>query len=806
MAGVIEDHKNIVVLGLTQNGKSSFVNSILKYTQAENSEAPVIGNGSTSQTKDTKKYSTKINIRRYNVRRKGQRTDLTHNSEGSRVVITYDNEGGVASRKYEPLTFKESFDPETGERLLITQEFQQNIRRLQAGLVPDTPEPSGCFVKLNMYDTPGLSDSGGIKDLEKDFMKQGYTEAEAKEAATKCTRNLIDEKHKLSILNEVNKMEVLHGVCIVVRDGKNFGQELKELKSLVEPFRSISPNLNFYMIHTRVTNITMFQAKTLNRIRMSEEFFKLRATHFFVNNEPDLGDDEHEGDPLSQYFANRVLSDFLFELTEAPGVKVGTLQYQKADTMLEEAVASSLRIYTSYLESTNRGLRDKVQELQAKKQPHTRKSELYDKEIEDLRLKRSAIDTKDRVLVGEDAYDITVGFFRSAHTVTFSILTNTPIRHVEYTPENHQNILWDRTSDLEGIGGFKSNPKLTVFNGEIKARVTAFSYRSDLEEDKIASIASQMNSISELKDRQKKQIDGFQRQMDKFKSKIAENQIRLHDATVLTKRVLSHELSAEEISNLGSIQLQLRHTNSLYCVAKSYQFGHLIPRELVPHIKDHKAPSLTNLHQYAEFHYQMRKIVARTLRLIKTQAVANQAIEVELHIVYDVLEKQLNDAPQDSMTGSLEHIMKNLLHGVRVASNKATRKEIELLSDYESRLHKLLEAIEIKLEEWAEETTETLLECFEQVCNLKEHIEETIKELRLLQEDWYTKLRFHEESFDAAQQTIKLLDKESYSLEAFTVLRLAFEDTHRNPEASDPFIKLAQSIAYANQISEAHCP
>ncbi|KAF3186158.1 hypothetical protein TWF788_003622 [Orbilia oligospora] len=521
MAEITPDHKNIVVLGLTQNGKSSFVNSILRYAQLENSEAPIIGNGSTSQTKDIRKYSTKINIRRYSVRRNGQRTDLTHNSEGSRVVITYDNEGGVASQKYEPLTFKESFDQETGERLLITQEFQQNIRRLQAGLVPDIPEPSGCFVKLNMYDTPGLSDSAGIKDLERDFIKQGYREIEAKEAATKCTRNLIDEKHKLSIINAVNKMQVLHGVCIVVRDGKNFGQELKELKSLVEPFRSISPNLNFYMIHTRVTNITMFQAKTLNRIRMSEEFFKLRATHFFVNNEPDLGDDEHEGDPLSQHFANRVLSDFLFELAEAPGVKVGTLQYQKADRILEEVVASSLRIYSSYLESTNRSLREKIQELQIKKRPYIQKSELYDKELEELRLKRSSIDTRERVLVGEDGYDITVGFFRSAHTVTFSILTDTPIRHVEYSPTNHHDIRWDKES--EGIGGFKSNPKLTVYNGEFKARVTAFSYKSDLEEDKISSIASQMNSISELRDRQSKEIKRFQQRIDEAKSEIREN-------------------------------------------------------------------------------------------------------------------------------------------------------------------------------------------------------------------------------------------------------------------------------------------
>ncbi|KAF3176087.1 hypothetical protein TWF225_008785 [Orbilia oligospora] len=800
MAEITPDHKNIVVLGLTQNGKSSFVNSILRYAQLENTEAPIIGNGSTSQTKDIRKYSTKINIRRYSVRRNGQRTDLTHNSEGSRVVITYDNEGRVASQKYEPLTFKESFGPETGERLLITQEFQQNIRRLQAGLVPDIPEPSGCFVKLNMYDTPGLSDSGGIKDLERDFMKQGYTEIEAKEAATKCTRNLIDEKNKLSIINTVNKMQVLHGVCIVVRDGKNFGQELKELKSLVEPFRSISSNLNFYIIHTRVTNITMFQAKTLNRIRMAEEFFKLRATHFFVNNEPDLGDDEHEGDPLSQHFANRVLSDFLFELAEAPGVKVGTLQYQKADRILEEVVASSLRIYSSYLESTNRSLREKIQELQIKQRPCIQKSELYDKELEELRLKRSSIDTRERVLVGEDGYDISVGFFRSAHTVTFSILTDTPIRHVEYNPTNHQDIRWDTES--EGIGGFKSSPKLTVYNGEFKARVTAFSYRSDLEEDKIASIVSQMNSISELRDRQSKEIERFQHQVDRAKSKIGENVLRLHDAETLKTRVLSHQLSEEEISDLSSIRIQLRHTNSLYCVAKSYRFDHLIPKKLIPNIVNHDSHSPRNLHQHAEFHYQMRKIVVRSLKLIKHQAVTYQTIEAQLQTVCGILEKRLNDdSLEEGMMSSLNRIMKSLQRGV--VSNTTTGKEAEFLSNYKSRIHELLQAVEARLEHWTEETSGALIEVFEGVCNLKEHIEETIKDLGLFREDWNIKLRFHEESFDAAHQTIGLLEKEYYSLENFTILRLAFEDTHRNPEAIDPFIKLAQSIAYANQISKA---
>ncbi|KAF3093198.1 hypothetical protein TWF706_008813 [Orbilia oligospora] len=699
MAEITPDHKNIVVLGLTQNGKSSFVNSILRYAQLENTEAPIIGNGSTSQTKDIRKYSTKINIRRYSVRRNGQRTDLTHNSEGSRVVITYDNEGRVASQKYEPLTFKESFDPETGERLLITQEFQQNIRRLQAGLVPDIPEPSGCFVKLNI-----------------------------------------------------------------------------------------------------VTNITMFQAKTLNRIRMSEEFFKLRATHFFVNNEPDLGDDEHEGDPLSQHFANRVLSDFLFELAEAPGVKVGTLQYQKADRILEEVVASSLRIYSSYLESTNRSLREKVQELQIKQRPCTQKSELYDKELEELRLKRSSIDTRERVLVGEDGYDISVGFFRSAHTVTFSILTDTPIRHVEYNPPNHQDIRWDTGS--EGIGGFKSSPKLTVYNGEFKARVTAFSYRSDLEEDKIASIVSQMNSISELRDRQSKEIERFQHQVDRAKSKIGENVLRLHDAETLKTRVLSHQLSEEEISDLSSIRIQLRHTNSLYCVAKSYRFDHLIPKKLIPNIVNHDSHSLRNLHQHAEFHYQMRKIVVRSLKLIKHQAVTYQTIEAQLQTVCGILEKRLNDdSLEEGMMSSLNRIMKSLQRGV--VSDTTTGKEAEFLSNYKSRIHELLQAVEARLEHWTEETSGVLIEVFEGVCNLKEHIEETIKDLELLREDWNIKLRFHEESFDAAHQTIGLLEKEYYSLENFTILRLAFEDTHRNPEAIDPFIKLAQSIAYANQISKA---
>ncbi|KAF3181405.1 hypothetical protein TWF751_009348 [Orbilia oligospora] len=699
MAEITPDHKNIVVLGLTQNGKSSFVNSILRYAQLENTEAPIIGNGSTSQTKDIRKYSTKINIRRYSVRRNGQRTDLTHNSEGSRVVITYDNEGRVASQKYEPLTFKESFGPETGERLLITQEFQQNIRRLQAGLVPDIPEPSGCFVKLNI-----------------------------------------------------------------------------------------------------VTNITMFQAKTLNRIRMAEEFFKLRATHFFVNNEPDLGDDEHEGDPLSQHFANRVLSDFLFELAEAPGVKVGTLQYQKADRILEEVVASSLRIYSSYLESTNRSLREKIQELQIKQRPCIQKSELYDKELEELRLKRSSIDTRERVLVGEDGYDISVGFFRSAHTVTFSILTDTPIRHVEYNPTNHQDIRWDTES--EGIGGFKSSPKLTVYNGEFKARVTAFSYRSDLEKDKIASIVSQMNSISELRDRQSKEIERFQHQVDRAKSKIGENVLRLHDAETLKTRVLSHQLSEEEISDLSSIRIQLRHTNSLYCVAKSYRFDHLIPKKLIPNIVNHDSHSLRNLHQHAEFHYQMRKIVVRSLKLIKHQAVTYQTIEAQLQTVCGILEKRLNDdSLEEGMMSSLNRIMKSLQRGV--VSNTTTGKEAEFLSNYKSRIHELLQAVEARLEHWTEETSGALIEVFEGVCNLKEHIEETIKDLGLFREDWNIKLRFHEESFDAAHQTIGLLEKEYYSLENFTILRLAFEDTHRNPEAIDPFIKLAQSIAYANQISKA---
>ncbi|KAK6334776.1 hypothetical protein TWF718_010222 [Orbilia javanica] len=790
--------KNIIVLGLTQNGKSSFVDSILKYAQGDGSQAPAIGNGSTSQTKDIRKYAAKINIRRYKARKKGQIVDLTHSSEGSRVSIYYDNKGEAIDRNYEPLVFKESLDPETGERLVITQEFTQSVRRLQGGLVPDPPEPSGCIVRINMFDTPGLSDSGCIKDLEKDFMKQGYTETEAKEAAIKCPRNLIDERHKLSIINAANQIGFLHGVCIVIRDGKNFGPELEELYSLVETLRSISPDLKFYMIHTRVTNITMFQAKTLNRLRISEEFFNLRAAHFFVNNEPDLGDDDNEGDPLSQHFAYRVLSDFFFELLEAPGVKVGGLRYQKTNMILEETVASSLRIYRSYLESENGLLQDEVNVLKAKQAPSIQKIELYDKELEELRLKLSKIDTEEKVLVGEDAYQVTVGFFRSAHTVTFSILADTIIRHVEYDPPSHTEISWQKES--QGIGTFKSMPKLTVYNGEITARVTAFSYRSDLEEDKIRSIKTQVSDISERKAQEQREIMILGDQLRAFASRIYHNKMLLKDSEALVEEVLSDYLSEEDISNLTSTRMRLQNTNSLYCIAKSYEFEHLIPRELIPHISNYDTSSSRNgLDKHAEFHYKMGKIALKSLRYVKKQAVANRMVQAQLNAVYGIMEGWVkDDGPQENMTESLQLITKNLMQ--RPELNTTAGKEEDPLAIYQSRVYKLFQPFEAKVEAWVEDNTETMNEAFEEVCTMRDHIEETLKELELHQEDWEMKLRYHRKSYDATRLALDILEKAKYPLEQFTILRVAFEEKNRNPEAEDPFIKLAQSIAYADQI------
>ncbi|KAK6354294.1 hypothetical protein TWF730_008705 [Orbilia blumenaviensis] len=803
MATTSEDvpqEKNIVVLGLTQNGKSSFVHSILKYAgenDPEASEAPAIGNGSASQTQDVRKYSTTIDIRRYIARKNGQRTDITHTSEGSRAVITYDDEGREDSRKYEPLVFKETVDPETKERVVITQEFEQSIRKIQAGLIPDTPEPSGCILKLNMYDTPGLSDSEGLKDLEKDFVKQGYTATEAREAATTCNRNLVDEKHKIAIMNAVKNIGTLHGVCIVIRDGKNFGQELKELKSIVETFRSISPDLNFYMIHTRVTNVTMFQAKTLNRIPKSEEFFALRATHFFINNEPDLGDDLHEGDPLSQHFAYRALSDFLFELTEASGVNITKFKYQKSDTSLEEVVASSLRIYAAYIEANNRILQEKIRLLDLERRPLLRIADVYEKERDELRSRRNTFDTTERIKVGTACRELKVGFLRSSKTVTFPIATNSVIRAVECSPENPPSASWDRSSD--GIGRYMSNVRLTVHYGHVTASVTAFSFRCDVYSDTISSITSQMNSIADL--RRSKVLEAYrlEQQQDKYKSEISANGARLTKLESLIEAIRARFVDDEEISDSNCERTKLRNSNNLYCVAKGHNSELEIPRELIPHIKSYEGNSRKRLYGYAECHYRARCLVAKSLVTAKRMIVRNQKARQQLKDIEAILGQHLSgNSSQHELNASLTDIVTKV--EIIEVPDTASEKEVDLTAIFKSRILDLLHPFRAELEQCIEGTTTMLQGILEKVYTIEEWLDQALEELQRFREDWNARLQYHEESYDAAHQAADLVDQESYSLAQFTILRLAFEEIQRNPEAEDPFVKIAQSIAYSSLI------
>ncbi|KAK6511374.1 hypothetical protein TWF481_000291 [Arthrobotrys musiformis] len=727
-------YKNVMVLGLTQNGKSSFVGSILKYDPAnlEDSATPVVGNGSTSQTKDIKNYRATINIRQYNARKKGRRMDITHTSEGSRVVITYNDEGEELSREYEPLEFKETVDPETKKTIFITQEFKQSIRRLQGGLKPDAPEPSGCSVHLNIYDPPGLSDSDGIKDLEKDFMKQGYTKAEAEEAATKCTRNLVDEKHKLAILKKAIEIGVLHGVCIVIRDGKSFGQELKELQSLVGVFRSISRDLKFYIIHTMVTSVTMFQAKTLNRIRMSEEFFKLRATHFFINNQPDTGD---EADPLSQYFASRVLSDFLLELTEAPGIKVTNLTYQKSDNSLGETVASSLRIYSSHLESNNRLLQQKVRELDIANRPNVRKAELYDDELKELRLERERASVRQRLATGGYA----------------SVL-------VSIASRDHHAIL--------------------------------------------ARIGSKESDLLHRKSQQERVLSSYRKEKSQYESKVEENSHSLKYLGDLIQKIRSRHLSEKEISDTTSRQMQLRHANSLYCVAMSYSCTVTIPKELIPQIVAiSQTGSRRRLYEHAEFHYEMRKTVLGVLNPMRKRFLFHQRLQGELDTTYRFVREWLgSDGLVEDLEGSLKQIIKDTMPSGNL--DQEISREGKTLSIYESQVHERLRGLKLKLQLWIDNTQTGLEEIFEEIHSIKGHVDDTVGRLQRLLEEWNTKLRYHEESFDAAHKAMEILDmnRQQYTLEEFIVLRLAAEEFERKPSSEYPFVKLAQSIAYANQI------
>ncbi|KAF3917602.1 hypothetical protein AA313_de0205171 [Arthrobotrys entomopaga] len=791
------DIKNIVVLGLTQNGKSSFIESVLDYVGSKplTSQRPATGRGTHSETKNVSKYPVYVNIKQFITKRDGKRVDLTHDSVGSVVTKEYD-ENGEYTRRDEPLEWIVRTHPTTKKRYKVANEFKTSPWDRLEGLEPQEPTDSGYTLRLNMIDTPGLSDSAGIKKQIEEFRRSGMSAVEAEKAAFNASRNLVDESHRLKIIKAVAKTSAIHGVCLVIQRTKVFGDELAKLKVFVEMFKDTGLAINYYIIHTKFTNTTMFQASGLSRIQESEEFFGIQAKHYFINNKPDRSGDE----PLSAHFADQELSDFFFHISESPGVQMRDIKFRKTDTSIDKDLSSSLITYISSLNSEDRDIEKELRYINAEIIKSESKIESYNKEIEKWKAYHRNLDTYDHVLIDKRESWVDSSFWDQWPTCEFDISTNVIIRKVERSNDEGRGEWISESGSDYGTGTRHCKARFKAWwTKKAGGIIRVYGWKKDVKADDIKTLDDDCARVGRLKDSEQADLN-LSRQKKNTANTRRTNISREIGAL---KRSIADPIgldyiSLSNLSNSGHYLL----TNDIYCVAEGYKLYTKLPAKLLPKFEYTEQGVQLELNRQSRKHEQMELLCRSTVRFLEEDLNEKEQLLTKLAKVKEAVVSMLGSAGSLPMPNELK-----LLRSAELNDSDSLKIGTDLfpyLQKTYAKIHAHQDSIETNTATRSKYLRKLWTTALEEISPIIARLEESIGTVKNSIEEWRLKITLHTFSQTAVEEVSKThVNATEYSVGAFTVLKRAIEKGWNDKGAPPPFVQLYRSIAYQKLVNSA---
>lgn len=416
-----QDQIRILLIGRTQNGKSSLVKSILSYGGHHNLSREVKrGNNNVSQTQVVTTYGRKIGLKKH----------LLKDKQGNNI----------------------HFVPER------IQQFEQ------AGLEHHAV-PSGHHVHLKILDTPGLGDSNNYKAAAAMFKHKSITEL--------STLKIVDETHKLEIMQRLLDEGSIHGVCFVIKWDEPFSNSMQEdIHTYLEVFeKSKLEAVKYFVLHTAV--LPGSRGRLDERRTEFEKKFAFAARHFFLESDPD------PAISLEIYLSQREICNFLTALAANKACPVPDLKYTKSGP--QQSLDADLR---NLLGPDGLGgvVSMKLADLKKKIEEINAEIESISQQLERTKKRKSAKEAKIKELDTDDLIDIddpvtqeeTWKLWRSS-TIFFDIPTSTVIRQVVKDPDNSN---W---SEESGKGTCQFHAKYTgPSRTSIKATVTLKGYKREL--------------------------------------------------------------------------------------------------------------------------------------------------------------------------------------------------------------------------------------------------------------------------------------------------------------------------------------
>ncbi|KAK3682366.1 hypothetical protein B0T22DRAFT_494097 [Podospora appendiculata] len=437
--------KNVIFIGMTQNGKSSLIQQILRYAGEEELSRTVgIGQGNFSQTQVCSSYDVDVPLKTHRLRQI-EGPDDEEDKNGSYITPGDD------------FRFDDVDEYKLGQDV----------------------EDSGDRLPLRLIDTPGLSDSGNAQ-----------SSSSSSSSSTSGTMRVVDERHKLRILLSLQKIEHVHAICFVVRRDTNFGGDFQDLVRrmvalLTFSVRSTAWNLQYHIIHTNIDVDDRASGVCESRQRAFDQFGPGGAAHHFVDNMPD------RDYPLDLYFANHTLSLLFQSLTKGSAVSFTNLYYPKSPehTCNDQALISAAQQAMSQLSAVVETGRKKMAALQADVQRHTASAQLNQVRVDDYESKIAALDCDTLVVIDSEE-----GWTERNHAGggwrLFYFSTTVPIAKVEKCHDGDGE--WELESQTDTSFYIILQPNWLC---KCYGKVTLYGTMKEVHKDELATLRTQLGPV-----------------------------------------------------------------------------------------------------------------------------------------------------------------------------------------------------------------------------------------------------------------------------------------------------------------------
>ncbi|KAK1750067.1 hypothetical protein QBC47DRAFT_439160 [Echria macrotheca] len=507
----------VVLVGCTQQGKSSLIRAIFDYAGLKNQGDNVkIGNGNSSTTKECTSFEVAIDLRDHFIK----------DDDGMQRDVNMD-------------TFT-----------------TQDVSDLMEVAAEEYSRPNRKHIHLRIIDTPGLDDTDNLAAMNK-------KETKTPQQGTLPLR-VVDEKHKMAILKTLADIGHINSVCFVIAlpNPLNFSMQ-GLLQEYLDIFRLSNLNKKFHFLHTKVDAERLFDPDTaVRRDEVCSKFRVYTASHHFMENLPD------PNDPVAVYFSHRAMAKWLTEITSDPSQPVTQLKYPKSQALktMDKTLQMGIDIDLRYYEDIAKKKAAEITSLEAKIRRLTARKDVQWQSWLDLGRKISALDTTALVEI-ESRYGYERSHLFSRSRLYWSFHTEHTIRKVTRDPASPSYAYWSTYDDNACVGETYYHNGLTghTWDESISATIKVFAWKKDVEAHEIRRLKTEREEVWEEHRTTEEEIKDAEKSMND-----ARNQKQANESQANTCRERKSALNVEWIS---LADIKSKGTYFATCSLISYAFA-----------------------------------------------------------------------------------------------------------------------------------------------------------------------------------------------------------------------------------------